>query len=111
MRAFTDLSQLTKSMVKKPVEEPKPAPKPKAEKPTADREAAELLAHLAQPLQDARERPRGRSGAGRSRCPVWGEEANVRASGGERREVAAFRRRSSPDLRPDPPKWAVGPPE
>ena len=49
MRRLTDLSQLTKSMVKKPVEEPKPAPKPKAEEPTAGREAAEVLAYFARP--------------------------------------------------------------
>ena len=34
MTTLTDLSQLTKSMVKKSVEEPKPAPMPKAEVPT-----------------------------------------------------------------------------
>ena len=33
MTTLTDLSQLTKSMVKKPVEAPKLAPKPKAEVP------------------------------------------------------------------------------
>lgn len=57
MRTLTDLSQLTKSMVKKPVEEPKPAPKPKAEEPTADREAAEVLAYFARPGGNAPQRP------------------------------------------------------
>ena len=49
MTTLTDLSQLTKSMVKKPVEEPKPAPKPKAQEPPVDREAAEVLAYFARP--------------------------------------------------------------
>ena len=57
MTTLTDLSQLTKSMVKKPVEEPKPAPKPKAEEPTADREAAEVLAYFARPGGNAPQRP------------------------------------------------------
>ena len=56
MRTLTDLSQLTKSMVKKPVEEPKPAPTPKAEEPTADREAAEVLAYFARPGGNAPQR-------------------------------------------------------
>ena len=49
MTTLTDLSQLTKSMVKKLVEEPKPAPKPTTEEPTADREDAEVLAYFARP--------------------------------------------------------------
>ena len=56
MRTLTDLSQLTKSMVKKPVEEPKPAPTPKAEEPTADRETAEVLAYFARPGGNAPQR-------------------------------------------------------
>ena len=56
MRTLTDLSQLTKSMVKKPVEVPKPAPKPKAEEPTVDREAVEVLAYFARPGGNAPQR-------------------------------------------------------
>ena len=57
MTTLTDLSQLTKSMVKRPVEEPRPAPKPKAEESTADREAAEVLAYFARPGGNAPQRP------------------------------------------------------
>ena len=57
MTTLTDLSQLTKSMVKKPIEEPKPASKHKAEEPTVDREAAEVLAYFARPGGNASQRP------------------------------------------------------
>ena len=57
MTTLTDLSQLTKSMVKKPVEEPKPAPKPKAQESPVDREAAEVLAYFARPGGNAPQRP------------------------------------------------------
>ena len=40
MTTLTDFSQLTKSMVKKPVEEPRPAPTPKAQDSPVDCEAA-----------------------------------------------------------------------
>ena len=57
MTTLTDLSQLTKSMVKKPVEEPKPAPTPKAQESPVDREAAEVLAYFARPGGNAPQRP------------------------------------------------------
>lgn len=57
MTTLTDLSQLTKSMVKKPVEEPKPAHKHKAEESPVDREAAEVLAYFARPGGNASQRP------------------------------------------------------
>ena len=57
MTTLTDLSQLTKSMVKKPVEESKPAPKHKAEESPVDREAAEVLAYFARPGGNASQRP------------------------------------------------------
>ena len=57
MTTLTDLSQLTKSMVKKPVEEPKPAPTPKAQDSPVDREAAEVLAYFARPAGNAPQRP------------------------------------------------------
>ena len=57
MTTLTDLSQLTKSMVKKPVEEPKPAHKHKAEESPVDREAAEVLAYFARPGGNAPQRP------------------------------------------------------
>lgn len=56
-KRLTDFSQLTKSMVRKPVEEPKPAPKPKAEDSSVDREAAEVLAYFARPGGNAPQRP------------------------------------------------------
>ena len=56
MTTLTDLSQLTKSMVKKPIEESKPAPKPTTEEPTADRAAAEVLAYFARPGGNAPQR-------------------------------------------------------
>ena len=56
MTTLTDLSQLTKSMVKKPVEESKPAPKHKAEESPVDREAAEVLAYFARPGGNASQR-------------------------------------------------------
>ena len=56
MTTLTDLSQLTKSMVKKPVEESKPAPTPKAQESPVDREAAEVLAYFARPGGDAPQR-------------------------------------------------------
>ena len=57
MTTLTDLSQLTKSMVKKPVEEPKPAPTPKMQESPVDREAAEVLAYFARPGGNAPQRP------------------------------------------------------
>ena len=57
MTTLTDLSQLTKSMVKKPVEEPKPAPTPKAQDSPVDREAAEVLAYFSRPAGNAPQRP------------------------------------------------------
>ena len=54
---FTDFSQLTKAVIKPPSDEPVPAPKPKAEGPTADREAAEVLAYFARPGGNAPQRP------------------------------------------------------
>ena len=56
-KRLTDFSQLTKSMVRKPVEEPKPAPNPKAEDSPVDREAAEVLAYFARPGGNAPQRP------------------------------------------------------
>ena len=57
MTTLADLSQLTKSMVKKSVEEPKPAPKPKAQDSPVDREAAEVMAYFARPGGNAPQRP------------------------------------------------------
>ena len=56
MTTLTDFSQLTKSMVKKPVEEPRPVPTPKAQESPVDREAAEVLAYFARPGGDAPQR-------------------------------------------------------
>ena len=57
MTTLTDFSQLTKSMVKKPVEEPRTAPAPKAQESPVDREAAEVLAYFARPGGNAPQRP------------------------------------------------------
>lgn len=57
MTTLTDFSQLTKSMVKKPVEEPRTAPTPKAQESPVDREAAEVLAYFARPGGNAPQRP------------------------------------------------------
>ena len=57
MTTLTDLSQLTKSMVKRPVEEPRTAPTPKAQESPVDREAAEVLAYFARPGGNASQRP------------------------------------------------------
>ena len=62
-KRLTDFSQLTKSMVRKPVEEPKPAPKPKADDSSVDREAAEVLAYFARPGGNAPQRPHVASSA------------------------------------------------
>ena len=56
MTTLTDLSQLTKSMVKKPVEEQKPASMPKPQESPVDREAAEVLAYFARPGGNAPQR-------------------------------------------------------
>lgn len=79
MRTLTDLSQLTKSMVKKSVEEPKPAPMPKAEMPTADREAAEVLAYFARPGGNAPQRPHVASRADPAKDRVAELEAALEA--------------------------------
>ena len=59
MIKLTDFSQLTKSMVKKSVEEPKFATKPSVEAPTVDREAEEVLAYFARSRAPAAPRPHG----------------------------------------------------
>ena len=79
MTTLTDLSQLTKSMVKKPVEEPKPAPKPTTEEPTADREAAEVLAYFARPGGNASQRPHVASRADPAKDRVAELEAALEA--------------------------------
>ena len=79
MRTLTDLSQLTKSMVKKPVEEPKPAPKHKAEESPVDREAAEVLAYFARPGGNAPQRPHVASRADPAKDRVAELEAALEA--------------------------------
>ena len=79
MTTLTDLSQLTKSMVKKPIEEPKPAPMPKAEEPTADCEAAEVLAYFARPGGNAPQSPHVASRADPAKDRVTELEAALRA--------------------------------
>ena len=79
MTTLTDLSQLTKSMVKKPVEESKPAPKHKAEESPVDREAAEVLAYFARPGGNASQRPHVASRADPAKDRVAELEAALEA--------------------------------
>ena len=79
MTTLTDLSQLTKSMVKKPVEEPKPAHKHKAEESPVDREAAEVLAYFARPGGNAPQRPHVASHADPAKDRVAELEAALEA--------------------------------
>ena len=79
MTTLTDLSQLTKSMVKKPVEEPKPAPTPKAQESPVDREAAEVLAYFARPGGNAPQRPHVASRADPAKDRVAELEAALEA--------------------------------
>lgn len=77
MRTLTDLSQLTKSMVKKSVEEPKPAPK--MQESPVDREAAEVLAYIARPGGNAPQRPHVAAGADPTKDRVAELEAALAA--------------------------------
>ncbi len=77
MRTLTDLSQLTKSMVKKSVEEPKPAPK--MQESPVDREAAEVLAYFARPGGNAPQRPHVAAGADPTKDRVAELEAALAA--------------------------------
>ena len=79
MTMLTDLSQLTKSMVKKPVEEPKPAPTPKAQDSPVDREAAEVLAYFSRPAGNAPQRPHVASCADPAKDRVAELEAELEA--------------------------------
>lgn len=79
MTTLTDLSQLTKSMVKKPVEEPKPAPTPKAQDSPVDREAAEVLAYFSRPAGNAPQRPHVASRADLAKDRVAELEAALEA--------------------------------
>ena len=79
MTTLTDFSQLTKSMVKKPVEMPKPAPTPKAQKSPADREAPEVLAYFARPGGNASQRPHVASRADPAKDRVAELEAALEA--------------------------------
>ena len=79
MTTLTDLSQLTKSMVKKPVEEPKPAPTPKMQEPPVDREAAEVLAYFARPGGNAPHRAHVASRADPAKDRVTELEAALEA--------------------------------
>ena len=56
-RRLTDLSQLTKSMVKKPIELPRPASKQKSANPPVDHETAEVLAYFARPAGNVPQSP------------------------------------------------------
>lgn len=79
MTTLTDLSQLTKSMVKRPVEEPRPAPTPKAQESPVDREAAEVLAYFARPGGNAPQRPHVASRADPAKDRVAELEAALEA--------------------------------
>lgn len=82
MRTLTDLSQLTKSMVKKSVEEPKPAPK--MQESPVDREAAEVLAYFARPGGNAPQRPHVAAGADPTKDRVAELEAALEYPPGRR---------------------------
>ncbi|MBQ0032871.1 MAG: hypothetical protein KBT68_08730 [bacterium] len=79
MTTLTDFSQLTKSMVKKPVEEPRTAPTPKAQESPVDREAAEVLAYFARPGGNAPQRPHVASRADPAKDRVAELEAALEA--------------------------------
>lgn len=79
MTTLTDFSQLTKSMVKKPVEEPRTAPAPKAQESPVDREAAEVLAYFARPGGNAPQRPHVASRADPAKDRVAELEAALEA--------------------------------
>lgn len=79
MTTLTDFSQLTKSMVKKPVEEPRTAPTPKAQESPVDREAAEVLAYFARPGGNAPQRPHVASRADPAKDRVADLEAALEA--------------------------------
>lgn len=79
MTMLTDFSQLTKSMVKKPVEEPRTAPAPKAQESPVDREAAEVLAYFARPGGNAPQRPHVASRADPAKDRVAELEAALEA--------------------------------
>lgn len=79
MTTLTDFSQLTKSMVKKPVEEPRTAPAPRAQESPVDREAAEVLAYFARPGGNAPQRPHVASRADPAKDRVAELEAALEA--------------------------------